>query len=257
MANNEFQHVRSGEPIVIPAATYNAMLDAAQAHRNRNMNISRQGAGFDSLFIHVENATQKHLERFDIVGLDGPSETQNLDNFCNKIAFRGVVPKKEHAQRFAVIQQDAAPGMMVRACVSGVTIGRINVQKPPNDLVGLSCSAGEGITGNLELGGGGAAVLWVDSGTGDRWAIIHLGANTLTIHTGKVSKEIKPGVDSENDSHGGTVDEDDGGEPGQRAFAGMLEKSEKIKAGIRVEWIKVGGVNRIINAKCEAKEEEK
>ena len=257
MGNNEFQHVRSGEPIVIPAATYNAMLDAAQAHRNRNMNISQQGTGFDSLFVHVENATQRYLERFDIVGLDGPSETQNLDNFCNHIAFKGVVPRKEHAQCFAVIQQDAAPGMMVRACVSGVTIGKINVEKPPKDMVGLSCSAGEGITGNLELGGGGAAVLWVDSGSGIKWAIIHLGANTLTIHTGKVSKEIKPGVDPENDEHGGTVDEENGGEAGQRAFAGMLEKDEKIKTGIRVEWLKVGGVNRIINAKCEAKEEGK
>ncbi len=250
MALNEFQHVRSGERIVIPAQTYNAMLDAAQAHRNRGINLSPHGPAFDSLFVHVENATGKSLERFDIVGLDGPSETQNLDAFCNQIGFKGIVPKKEHAQRFAVIQQDAAPGMMVRACISGVTIAKINVYKAPKDLVGLSCSAVPEKTSNLELGGGGASVLWIDSGTGGKWAIIHLGANTLTIHTGKVSKEIKAGFDPTNDSHGGEVDEEDG-EPGQRVFAGMLEKDEKLKVGTRVEWLKVGGVNRIINAKCD------
>ncbi len=256
MAQNEFQHVRSGERIVIPAQTYNAMLDVAQAHRNRRLNLSPGGPSFDSLFVHVENATGKFLERFDVVGLDGPSETQNLDVFCNQIAFKGIVPKKEHAQRFAVIQQDAAPGMMVRACISGVTIAKINVYKAPKDLVGLSCSAVHETTSNLELGGGGASVLWIDSGTGGKWAIIHLGANTLTIHTGKVSRDIEAGVDPTNDAHGGEVDEDDG-ESGQRAFAGMLEKEETIEKKTRVEWLKIGGVNRIVNAGCQAEEDDK
>lgn len=254
MGMNEFQHVRSGEPIVIPAGTYNAMLDAAQAHRNRRMNLSPGGPSFDALFVHIENATGRDLERFDIVGLDGPSETQDLDVFRNRIAFRGVVPRKEHAQRFAVIQQDAAPDMMVRACVSGVTVAKINVEQEPRDTVGLSCCAVAETTSNLELGGGGAAVLWLDSGAGDKWAIIHLGANTLTIHTGKVSQEIKPGVDYSNDSHGGKVDEDNG-EPGQRAFAGMLSGEDIIAKGTRVEWLKVAGVNRIINAACQTEED--
>jgi len=186
---NEFQHVRSGEPIVIPAATYNAMLDAAQSHRNRRMNLSPTGAGFDSLYVHVENATGRFLERFDIVGLDGPSEMRNLDVFCNRIAFKGVVPRKEHSQRFAILQQDAAPGMMVRACLSGVTIGKVRVERAPRDMGSLSCSAEPGTTSSLVLGGG-AAILWIDAGTGVKWSIIRIGSD-FTLRKGKLAAKCE------------------------------------------------------------------
>jgi hypothetical protein len=87
MGQNEFQHVRRGEPIVIPATAYNAMLEAAQAHRNRKMTLAPHGSGFDSLFIHVVNETGESLQRFDVLGLDEPLETENIDIFCNRIVF--------------------------------------------------------------------------------------------------------------------------------------------------------------------------
>jgi len=188
---NDFQYVRSGEPVVIPAAAYNAMLDAAQAHRNRNLNLSPHGPSFNSLYVYVENATGRFLERFDVVGLDGPSETQNLDAFCNKIAFKGVVPRKEHAQRFAVLQQDAAPGMMVRACLFGVTIAKVRVERAPRDLGGLSCNAVADVTGYLELGSG-ASILWIDTGTGVKWSIIRIGSD-FTIRKGKLAEKCSEG----------------------------------------------------------------
>jgi NAD(P)H-hydrate repair Nnr-like enzyme with NAD(P)H-hydrate dehydratase domain len=84
MSKNEFQHVRRGEPLVIPAGAYNAMLDAAQAHRNRKITLAPHGNGFDSLFIHVVNETGQKLQRFDVVGLEEPLETKNTDIFVNK-----------------------------------------------------------------------------------------------------------------------------------------------------------------------------
>ncbi|MCL2624403.1 MAG: hypothetical protein FWD31_12135 [Planctomycetaceae bacterium] len=189
---NDFQHVRSGEPIVIPATAYNAMLDAAQAHRNRRMNLSPRGAGFDSLHVYVENATGRLLERFNVVGLDGPSETQNPDIFCNRIAFKGVVPRKEHAQRYAILQQDAAPGMMVRACLSGVTIAKVRVERAPNNMGGLSCNAAADTTEYLELGGG-ASILWIDTGTGVKWSIIRIGSD-FSIRKGKLAEKCSEGA---------------------------------------------------------------
>jgi hypothetical protein len=125
MSKNEFQHVRSGEPLNIPAAAYNAMLDAAQAHRNRRMTLEPHGSGFDSLFIHVVNETGKPLQRFNVLGLDTPLETQDENVFCNKIIFKGVEPQKKHKGKFAVLQQDAAPNQVVRACIFGTTIAKI------------------------------------------------------------------------------------------------------------------------------------
>ena len=122
MARNEFQYVRSGEPLQIPAAAYNAMIDAAQGHRNRRINLAPHGAGFDSLFVYVENTTGQSLQRFDVVGLDGPTETQNLDVFCNRIVFKGVVPRAKHKGKFAVLQQDASKNMVVAATLLSETI---------------------------------------------------------------------------------------------------------------------------------------
>ncbi|MDR0390454.1 MAG: hypothetical protein LBH59_00990 [Planctomycetaceae bacterium] len=179
MGKNEFQHVRSGEPIVIPAATYNTMLDAAQAHRNRQINLTPHGNSFDSLFVHVVNETNKTLGRFDVVGLEEPFEKNNIDVFCNRIVFRGVVPQKKHSSKFAVIQQDAAPNMIVRACISGVTIVRIQIQNNfHNENYQMNyCDVKEGETGNL-ITGGQTEILWHNnSGINDIcWGIIRIGS---------------------------------------------------------------------------------
>jgi len=182
---NEFQHVRSGEPIVIPAATYNAMLDAAQAHRNRRINLTPRGPSFDSLYVYVENATGKSLDRFSIVGLDGPSETQNLDVFCNRIVFKGVIPKAKHKGKFAVLQQDASQNMIVRACVYGATIARVKVA---GDTEPKYCDIKENETDSLASGGGGAEVLWSDTSTQNRWAIIRIGSGKSTLFPVKLEK---------------------------------------------------------------------
>jgi hypothetical protein len=189
MGKNEFQHVRRGEPLVIPAGTYNAMLDAAQAHRNRKITLAPHGNGFDSLFIHVVNETGQTLQRFDVVGLDEPLETKNIDLFCNHIAFKGVKPQKKHKGKFAVLQQDAAPNMMVRACVYGATIAKIKVSS--NSENGNSelkyCDVEEGQTSYL-VSGGQTEVLWSDSSTQNRWAIIRIGSGRSTLFPVKLEK---------------------------------------------------------------------
>ena len=189
MARNEFQHVRSGEPLQIPAATYNAMLDAAQAHRNRRINLAPHGAGFDSLFVYVENTTGQTLQRFDVVGLDGPSETQNLDVFCNRIVFKGVVPQKKHKGKFAVIQQDASRNMVVRACVYGVTQAKVKVESSTGDSSQPKyCDIKENETGWLASGGSGAEVLWSDESTQNRWSLIRIGSGKSTLFPVKLEK---------------------------------------------------------------------
>jgi len=188
MARNEFQHVRSGEPLQIPAATYNAMLDAAQANRNRRLHLAPHGAGFDSLFVYVVNTTGSTLERFSVLGLDGPSETpsqQNLHHFCNRIIFKGVKPAKKHRGKFAVLQQDAANNMVVRACIHGVTIAKVK-----GGSEAKYCDVKENETGWLESGGNGAEVLW--SGNGD-WAIIRIGSG-FVIYKGKLASKCSEGA---------------------------------------------------------------
>ncbi|GHT33426.1 hypothetical protein FACS1894214_5210 [Planctomycetales bacterium] len=192
MSKNEFQHVRSGEPLVIPAGAYNAMLDAAQAYRNRRMTLAPHGSGFDSLFIHVVNETGKTLQRFDVLGLDSPLETQNVDIFCHQIVFKGVAPQKKHKGKFAVIQQDAAPNQIVRACIYGATVARVqkssdsqsNSQTSDNTEIKF-CDIKEDETSTLTSGGNGAEVLWYDD---SQWAIIRIGSGRSTLFPVKLEK---------------------------------------------------------------------
>ena len=193
MARNEFQYVRSGEPLQIPAATYNAMLDAAQAHRNRPINLAPHGASYDSLFIHVVNATGQSLQRFDVVGLDGPSESpsnsQNTDAFCNRIVFKGVKPQKKHKGKFAVLQQDASPNMVVRACVYGVTVAKAKANSYSDyGTEPKYCDIKENETGYLTFGGSGAEILWSANSLQNNWAIIRIGSGKSTLFPVKLEK---------------------------------------------------------------------
>jgi hypothetical protein len=165
------------------------MLDAAQAHRNRRITLAPHGTGFDSLFIHVVNETGQALQRFDVLGLDEPLETQNLDAFCNRIIFKGVKPRKKHKGKFAVIQQDAAPNMVVRACIYGATIAKIKVTSDSdNENSELKyCDIEEGETSYL-ISGGQTEVLWSDSSTQNRWAIIRIGSGRSTLFPVKLEK---------------------------------------------------------------------
>ncbi|MCL2120389.1 MAG: hypothetical protein FWH27_18400 [Planctomycetaceae bacterium] len=170
--NNPFQHVRSGEPLQIPAVAYNAMLDAAQAHRNRRINHAPHGSGFGSLFVHVVNKSGTFLRKFDVVGLDGAAETRNLNEFKNRIVFRGVVPQKRHKGKFAILQEDASPNMVVRACVYGVTQAKVRVESSDDEPT--FCDIAEGVTDHL-VSGSGAEVLWSDMTSSYRWSLIRIG----------------------------------------------------------------------------------
>ena len=189
---NEFQHVRSGEPLRIPATTYNAMLDAAEAHRNRHINHTPHGSGFGSLFVHVVNKTGTFLRKYDIVGLDGSAETQNVNEFRNRIIFRGVVPRKRHKGKFAVLQEDAMPEMVVRACVYGVTQARINVESEDGQCT--YCDVQEDVTDHL-VSGGGTEVLWSDETASYRWGLIRIGGG-FKIHRGTLAEQCSEGAAS-------------------------------------------------------------
>ncbi len=206
MATNPFKHVRSGEPLVIHASAYNAMLDAGQAVRNRRLNIAKQGSGFDSLFVHIVNLTGKHLERFSVVGLDGPLVTdfsESEDAFCERIVMNGVVPTPEHKGKFAVLQEDAEPDQCVRACLYGVTIAKVRCdsESQSSSQKIRFCDIKENDTQCLASGGGGAEVLWHDKQS--NWAIIRIGnvSQEPTLHVGVVISPINAGLDSENEIH--------------------------------------------------------
>jgi len=171
--SDAFRKVKSGDPLVIPAAAYNAMLDAAIANM-RSQSKPSQVRGDQGVHVLVRNETGYPLEQFEVLGIDGPAfhPRNQPDAFQQTPVLRGVVPKEKHKGKFVVVQEPAAPGSVVRACVSGLTVARVYAE----DLQPKACDIEEGYTYDLTGGSsGGASVLWIEEGTGEKWALIRIG----------------------------------------------------------------------------------
>ena len=132
------QKVQSGQPLRIPAETFNAFLDAAQDFRNRQQARSRdpQPTFRQSGIVKVKNASGEDRGRFDILGIDRPifTPTDNLDTFQNDVLLVGVVPDQEkHPGRFCILLEPLAVDAIGLAVTQAIT-SHFAHQKPPSLL---------------------------------------------------------------------------------------------------------------------------
>jgi len=180
--------VLAGEPFVAPASTWNAFIDAAQDFKNRTADIGRQPvAGFRSSgIITVKNESGAARRQFDVLGLDEPiflpgggSSDAAEKSFRNFVAFRGQMPSKnEHVGKFVVLIEPLAAGAVGKGCVSGVCQVRVNVTDVDHEFAELA----DGKADVLESGDTGSAkILWKEDGTGQKWAVVHLGASASVV----------------------------------------------------------------------------
>jgi len=127
-----FRKAISGQPVRIPAQTWNAMLEAAQAHRDRQEHLGREarprGAGG---IVLVKNATGSDVGRFSVLGIDGVliAPGDNEAEFLGRTAVTGVTPTTDHAGRFVVLIEPVKAGALGRAMLHGVTRARLYVEE--------------------------------------------------------------------------------------------------------------------------------
>ena len=168
--------VRSGERLRIPASTYNAFIDAAQAHRNQQGVRARTGRDVapDGTIL-VRNDTGVDQSQFSILGLNGPLfEPTNLQAFKNHPRIvKAIAPATgTHDNMFVVLAQPIAAGKMGRAYISGVYLAKVNVTDAGHAYATITDSE----TGYFTSGASGPVqILWKESGTGQKWAQIRLG----------------------------------------------------------------------------------
>ena len=74
-----FKKVQRGEPLRIPAETFNTFIDAAKDFRQRTQNRGQSSlANFaDSGIVLVKNASGGDRDRYDILGIDSPKFATN------------------------------------------------------------------------------------------------------------------------------------------------------------------------------------
>ena len=119
-----------------------------------------------------------------MLGLDSPlfdPETA-LSDFQSAPAFNGVTPAVEHFNKFCILLQSLAADDVGYAVASGVTVAYLNVAHEDDQyaraLIGENTCLGTRATGE-------ARILWKQSGTGYKWAIVRIGAGGTALEGAK------------------------------------------------------------------------
>ncbi|MEX2670934.1 MAG: hypothetical protein WD294_02365 [Phycisphaeraceae bacterium] len=184
---DDLRKVQPGQPLRIPASTFNTFIDAAREHRARQHTVSvaagRSVGGHTPSVVPVRNDTGVDFtNRFRIVGLDEPiyDRSENPAGFDNHIAFKAVTPSlPEHTGRFGILLEPVREGGIAKAIVHGVCQVRISV--PAGGESHRLAEVDDGDTNTLSAGpGGSASILWKEAGIGTKWAIVRLDGMAAT-----------------------------------------------------------------------------
>ena len=177
--SSALRKVRSGDPLVIPAAAYNAFIDAALDFRQRTAHLGQgaQPSFSQASIVLVRNDSGSNQNRMAVLGVDAPiiDPSANEEEFRNRVALSCVAPEEgTHEGRFVVLAEPIANGKIGRAYAAGVCPVKIDV--PDEEHEWRYAEIADGITGNLKVSmQGSATILWRAGGTGVQWAVIRLG----------------------------------------------------------------------------------
>ncbi|AQT67955.1 hypothetical protein STSP2_01107 [Anaerohalosphaera lusitana] len=178
--------VKSGEPLNIPAQTYNTFIDAAQDYKSRQLNTEGTARLTpENQFILVKNETNQTCPRFSVVGINGPviEPGADIDGFVNSIALKGELPSEQSKGRFAILLEPAAPGQIIRAAISGICCVRIEVYDESHSFAQPIAGDASRLQSSEN---GSATILWKEAGTGLKWSLVRLDRADTGIRMGVI-----------------------------------------------------------------------
>jgi hypothetical protein len=174
-SGDPLKRVLPGEPFAPSAASWNAMLDSARRVAQMDSLSQRSLSSPDAPgLIRVKNSTGAARDAGDIVGLGASlfTPTDNLDEFRFHPTIVAAVPTRaSHSGKFAVLLDAIPSGGIGYAQVSGIAACRVDSQSTAvlPDCVEVKNSDATQLS---LVSDGFARVLWRESGTGTRRALI-------------------------------------------------------------------------------------
>lgn len=181
MNGDPYKPVRKGDPLEISAAAWNTLMDLARKAGERGALGSADAVGVsrDPDIVTLKNVTQTDCPRFGILGIDVPvfapttGSTELPHNYAGALAMRGVLATAPgYVGKWAVALEPIAAGKFGKAALSGVVPAIVNV---PSGVTPRAVEA-DGTMYAKAGTVGSAQVLWVETGTGNRYAVLRLGA---------------------------------------------------------------------------------
>lgn len=117
--------VQTGQTLAIPAAAYNAFVDAALDYRHRAAHIAQKAepSHRHAGIVLVRNDTGSPQNQLSILGIDSPiiDPAGNQNEFRNRVALSCVMPVNgTHEGKFVVLAEPIAAGKTGRAYAAGV-----------------------------------------------------------------------------------------------------------------------------------------
>ena len=177
MGANDYIKVRPGEPLRLPAGLYNGLVDLYRAWRE-----GRLGGGAAPPpppadhpgVIIVKNDSGADQDRLAILGIAAPFEApaDYEEGFLREVGLKCVIPYLgSHFGRFVILQNPIPDGGYGKALVFGITAVKIDMENEAHQFADVD----DGVTTVLASGTSGAArIIWVESGTGEKWAYVAL-----------------------------------------------------------------------------------
>lgn len=178
MAGDPLKHVRAGEQFDPPAEAWNAFADAAVAHRSRAHDLGQDAtpSAARASIILVKNDSGGDVDRWGILGVESVliTPTESELGFQNDLALVGDTPTTaDHTGKFVILAEPIPDGKIGRAFAAGVCPVVIGVTDEGHEYAEVA----NGQSAYLASGGSGVAqILWKQSGTGFKWAVVRLGA---------------------------------------------------------------------------------
>jgi hypothetical protein len=175
---NQYRKVQSGQRRHLPAAVWNAMLEAIDYVQSLRDSGWTQTGGSPARggVIPVKNTSGADVSRFQVLGIDDVlhSPSDDLDEFLSRPALTGVTPQTTaHQGKFVVTAEPVANNEVGLAIVSGITPVKIQVNEgqEDNDFAEVDDNSKAHL---LLQSTGSAMILWRESGTGEKWALVRL-----------------------------------------------------------------------------------
>jgi len=173
---DRFKKVTAGAPLKIPAAAYNAFVDAAEAHANRQNDRTvtrRQFSESRNDLVLVKNSTGTNQRQSAILGLSVPIilPEKNLRQFRRRLAIVGVLPTSVHDDKVIILAEPIPKDKLGLGWVSGLCQAQVEFLSETETTAGIV----DDRTSSLRGGQGAIPVLWKELGIGIKWAIVRLG----------------------------------------------------------------------------------
>lgn len=171
------KRVSPGDPLQISAQAFNTFIDMANARQGGFGAITTDqlnGVSLNTTVFPVKNGGGD-LDRFSILSIGGPifTPTDNADEFKSNIAFTGSTPGATPALgRFCVLLEPCKAGSIAKAAFFGVTVAKVDVLDSSHGWADVKPSSSESLRSGQF---GSAQILYKESGTGVKLALIRIG----------------------------------------------------------------------------------